>query len=221
MLTILAEGIGVISACAYGVRSKRSKMKAATQLLCFGEFVLSRKQGDIYRVDSAEILDSFYHVCEDITKLALANYLCELAKDAFADGDSSVLALLLNTLYVLAYREIDQGLAKAVFELKAAKYAGYEPCMDTCINCGKSESLSSFCFDGGMKCDTCKSAADMKINSDIFRAIKYILDAEDKKIFSFSVSDEVKNALVLLAEGYVLNKSEHAYKSLDYYKKLI
>lgn len=221
MLTILAEGMGVISACAYGVRSKRSKLKAATQVLCFGEFVLSKKQGDIYRVESIEILDSFYPVCEDITKLALANYLCELTKEVYAEGDSSVLSLLLNTLYVLAYRDVDIGLAKAVFELKLSKYSGYEPCMTMCINCGKSDSLSAFSFDGGMKCTSCKNAADMNINSDILMAAKYILDAEDKKIFSFSVSESVKNGLAILAESYILNKSERTYKSLDYYKKLI
>lgn len=221
MLTILADGIGVVSACAYGVRSKKSKMKAATQVLCFGEFVLSKKQGDIYRVESVEIIDTFYPICEDIVKLALANYMCELARDAFSDGDSAVLSLLLNTLYVLAYRDIDSSLAKAVFELKLSKYAGYEPCMDECIGCGERNNLSAFCFDGGMKCSSCKNPADMDINTDVLSAVRYVLSSEDKKIFAFNVSENVKNKLALLAEGYILSKSERTYKSLDYYKKLI
>ncbi len=220
MLTILAEGMGVISACAYGVRSKKSKMRAATQVLCYGEFVLNKKQGDIYRVDSAEILDSFYPICEDVTKLALANYLCELTKETFAEGDSSILSLLLNTLYVLAYRDVSISLAKAVFELKLSKYAGYEPCMDSCISCGNDEGLCAFSFDGGMKCSSCKNPADMNVSGDMYRAVKYILDAEDKKIFSFIASDDVRKGLVLLSEGYVLNKSERTYKSLVYYKKM-
>lgn len=211
----------MISACAYGVRSKKSKMKAATQVLCYGEFVLNKKQGEIYRIDSAEILDSFYPICEDITKLALANYLCELAKEAYSDGDRAVLSLLLNTLYMLAYRDVDISLAKAVFELKLSKYEGYEPFMDACISCGESENLSAFSFDGGMKCTSCKNPADMIVSGDIYRAVKYILNAEDKKIFSFQVSDDVKTRLALLSEGYILNKSERTYKSLDYYKKMI
>lgn len=221
MLTVLAENMGVISACAYGVRSKRSKLKAATQILCYGEFVLSKKNGEIYRVESVEIIDSFYPVCEDIVKLSLANYLCDLARDTFTDGDNLVLSLLLNTLYVLAYKNMEPDFAKAVFELKLSQYAGYEPVLGSCIGCGDVNNLCSFDFSGGLKCTACRTGADMNIDADLYRAVKYIYQAEDKKIFSFNVSQAVRERLSLLAEGYILNKSERTYKSLDYYKKMI
>lgn len=221
ILTILTDRLGVVSACAYGVRSKKSKMKAAAQYLCCGDFVLSRKHGDIYRVESVEIVDGFYPVCEDIVKLSLANYLCEITREAYAEGDSRILSLLLNTLYVLAYRNTDPVLAKAVFELKLAQYSGYEPCMGSCSGCGDTGSLAAFDFSAGMKCSSCRTAADMDMTADLYRAVKYILGAEDSKIFSFNISEEVKKKLALLAEGYFLNKSERSYKSLDYFKKMI
>ncbi|MBO5060178.1 MAG: DNA repair protein RecO [Clostridia bacterium] len=221
MLTILTENLGVISACAYGVRSRRSKMKAGTQLLCCGDFVLSRKNSEIYRVDAVEIVDAFYPVCEDIVKLSLANYLCELSREMYGDGDERILTLLLNTLYALAYKDENPVLAKAVFEVKLAQYAGYEPCMDSCIGCGEKEDLSAFDFSGGVKCSSCRESADINISDGVYRSIRYILEAEERKIFSFTVSEEIKKDLSLLAEGYILNKSERTYKSLDYFKKML
>ncbi len=221
MLTVLTENMGVISAGAYGVRSKRSKMKAGTQVLCCAEFVLSKKNGDIYRVDSLEVIDSFYPICEDITKLALAHYLCELSCEAAQDGDRHILSLLLNTLYVLAYKNAEPSLAKAVFEIKLMQYSGYEPRMEGCIRCGEKNNLASFSLSGGMVCERCRALSDVNISAGAQRAIKYILGADEKKIFSFSASGEVIKELSQLAEGYLLDKSERTYKSLDYFKKII
>lgn len=221
MLTVLTDDMGVISASAYGVRSKKSKMKAGTQVLCCAEFVLSKKSGDIYRVDSLEVVDSFYPICEDITKLALANYLCELSCEAAMDGDGNILSLLLNTLYVLAYKDTNPLLAKAVFELKLMQYSGYEPQMHSCVRCEGADNLSAFNMSGGVVCTKCRENNDISISTGAYSAVRYILDSEEKKIFSFSVSDDVKKEISHLAEGYLLQKSERTYKSLDYFRKII
>lgn len=221
MLTIYAENMGVISACAYGVRSNRSRLKAASQVLCFSEFVLSKKQGDIYRAESAEIIDAFFSVSEDITKLSLANYMLELVRDVLTAEDNAPLRLLLNTLYALAYRELNPLAAKAVFELKLAQYSGYEPMLDACMSCGGADGLCAFDFSGGVKCAACRTGADADIDADLYRALKYIFSAEEKKIFSFKTSEAVLEKLSLLAEEYILNKSERGYRSLEYLKKII
>ncbi len=220
MLTVMTEDLGLISASAYGVRSKKSKLRAALQLFCFSELVLSKKNGDIYRIESAGIADAFLPISEDITKLALANYICDGAREVFADGDSRVLRLVLNTLYALAYRKADILTAKAVFELKLMQYSGYEPILSGCIKCG-SENAASFDFDGGVVCDSCSDAADMKISADLLSALEFVFAAEEKKILSFNAAPEVIKGLSELAEAYFLNKSEKRFKSLEYLKKIL
>lgn len=218
MLTILSADIGVISACAYGVRSGKSKLKAATQVLCYGDFVLSKKGGEIWRVDSVEILESFYPLCEDYEKLALAGYLLELGRDAMADGDQNILALLLNTLYVTAYKDADQSLVKAVFELKLMQLSGYEPQMNGCTVCAKADA-EYFAFDSGVVCESCKTQG-VKLLSGTICAMRYVLDADSKKMFSFEVSEDVKKQLAEVCEKYLLLKTEKNYKSLEYYNKI-
>lgn len=221
MLTLYAEELGIISACVYGIKSKKSRLRAAAQPLCFAEFVLAKGGGDIYRVESADIIETFYPISEDIQKLALANYFTELMGDSFSASDNEMLALLLNTLYAISYKDIDTALAKAVFELKIMQYSGYEPSADACIKCGKAEGLTYFDFSGGALCQDCGTHASEKMMPDTKSAIDYILKADTKKLFSFTLLKEAQKNLSDICEGYLLSKSEKNYKSLEYYKKIL
>lgn len=218
MMTVLADGVGVISVSAYGVRSRKSKTRV--RLFSCADFVLNKK-GDIYRMEQMDLVDAFFPICEDITKLSLANYLGDLAKDAFGTADQDVLKLLLNTMYVISYKDIDLNLAKAVYEIKIAQYMGYEPHIASCVTCGNIEDIVAFDMESGVRCKNCRKASDYLIPQGVYEALKYILQKEDSKIFSFSVSDEVKKELCKIAEKYITDKTERNYKSLDYLKKIM
>ena len=220
MLTLFAEGLGVISACCYGVKSKKNNLRAAAQPLCFAEFVLARSGGDIYRVTAAEISETFYPISEDIGKLALSGYLLEITGDAFSAEDNAPLSLLLNTLYAIAYKNVSLNIAKAVFELKMMQYSGYEPGLDACIKCGKPEA-SAFSVSGGAVCASCRTRAMPALSKDVLAAMEYILKSDTKRIFSFEISKTAEEALAKICEGYILSKSDKHYKSLEYYRKIM
>ena len=219
MLTLFAEGMGVISACAYGVKSKKSSLRAAAQPLCFAEFVLIRGAGDIYRIKGADILETFYPISEDIEKLALSGYFIEITSDAFSAEDSAPLSLLLNTLYAIAYKNIGLNTAKAVFELKMMQYSGYEPSLDFCIKCGKNET-SAFSVLGGAVCAECKTPSMAALTPDVKAAMEYILKSDTKRVFSFEISKSAGTLLGRICEAYILSRSDKRYKSLEYYKKV-
>ena len=170
-------------------------------------------------MEQMDLIDSFYPVCEDVAKLSLASYLCDLAKDAYETSDKGVLSLLLNTLYVISYKDVNISLIKAVFEIKLSQYMGYEPHMDSCIKCENDDKIVAFSLDGGVKCTSCVIGSDLKMSKGTYEAILHILN--NTNIFSFSVSDEVKKELSHIAEGYILEKCERDYKSLDYLKKMM
>ena len=219
MMTVLADGLGVISVSAYGVRSKKSKTRVRPFSCC--DFVLGKKTGDIYRMEQMDMVDSFYPVCEDITKLSLANYLSDLTCDAFETSDGNILSLLLNTIYVISYKETDLELVKAVFELKLSQLMGYEPNIESCTKCGSRDGISAFDINGGVKCASCRSGYDLPMQGGTYAAIRHILFGEDAKLFSFSVTEPILKELSKIAEKYILEKCERNYKSLDYLKKMM
>lgn len=217
MMTVLADGLGVISVSAYGVRSKKSKTRVRLFSCC--DFVLGKKSGDVFRMEQMDLVDSFYPICEDIEKLSLANYLSDLTRDAFETSDGNVLSLLLNTMYVISYKEADWQLAKAAFEIKISQLMGYEPQIEECIGCNCGGEMVAFDLSGGAKCKNCAKNGDIVISKGTFEAMAYIL--KNTNIFSFSVSDTVKKELSQVAEKYILVKTEKNYKSLDYLKKMM
>ena len=221
MLTLFAEGLGTVSACVYGVSGKKSHMKSAAQPLCFSEFVLVKTRGDIYRAESAEVIETFYPVSEDLKKLALANYFLDITGDVFSAEDGGPLTLLLNTLYAISYKDIDLSVAKAVFELKMMQYSGYAPSLDACVKCGKEDGISAFSVLGGAVCASCKTPAMPFLSNDVKEAMKYILKSDTKRLFSFEISKSAKEILSQICENYILSKSDKQYKSLEYYKKII
>lgn len=221
MLTLFAESLGVVSACVYGVNSKKSCLKTVAQPLCFAEFVLIKTKGEIYRVESAEIIETFYPISEDLQKLALANYFLDITGDVFSAEDEEPLKLLLNTLYAISYKEVNINLAKAVFELKMMQYSGYEPNLEMCIKCGKTDGISAFSVSGGAVCNSCKTPAMLSLPQDAEKAMNYILKSDTKRLFSFKIEDSKAESLYKICENYILSKSDKRYKSLEYYKKLI
>ena len=220
MLTLLAEGLGIISTCVYGIKSKKSRLRAVCQPLCFAEFVLVKTKGDIYRAESAEIIETFYPISEDITKLALAGYFLDILGDSFSASDAEILTLLLNTLYAISYKGVDVELAKAVFELKIMQYSGYEPNLESCIKCGAGDGLNSFDFSGGNVCDSCKGYGMASLPPDVKEAMRYILKSDTKRLFSFVLPQNAQVILSQICENYILCISEKHYKSLEYYKKI-
>ena len=78
MLTVLSGEKGRISIWAKGVKSPKSKMAAACSLLCYSEFVVTAR-GDNFTLSQATVIESFYHLREDIEKLSCAVYFAELA----------------------------------------------------------------------------------------------------------------------------------------------
>lgn len=218
MLTVLTKELGAISVCAYGVRSGKSKLKAGTQQFCLGDFVLSRKGGEIYRLETVEIVESFYPLCEDFEKLALANYLTELTYDALSEGDEEVFFLLLCALYILAYKDVDEEIVKAAFELKITMLMGYEPQLMGCSRCGGEAYF--FSLIGGLFCSECKPQGSIHLLSGTLAAMRYVKEAEDRKVFSFELSEEVKKQFASICEEYLLAKTEKKYKSLEYYRKI-
>ena len=77
-VTALTRELGVIRASVRGARQLKNRNGSATQLLCYSRLSLYKGR-EKYIVDDAEPLQVFFDVRGDLTKLALAQYFCELA----------------------------------------------------------------------------------------------------------------------------------------------
>lgn len=224
ILTIFTKEYGIIRAAAYGAKSIRSKNTAATQFLAYSDFILYKSDKELMNIQSAEVVESFFSVQEDVVKLSLCVYMCDLVYALLNTNspDNNILNLILNSVYALANRDILPETVRTVFELKVMAYGGYMPNINCCCACGDVEKIAAFSAEcGGIICSDCSKTEDIPINSGVYHALSYIIKSEPKKMFSFNASDEVMNTLSKISEKYVSLYCEKNFSSLTYYKKML
>lgn len=210
MLTILTPGYGKISCAARGARRPKSTLLAGTQFLCFGEYLLY-KGTNAYNLNSCDTIEVFYNIRMDLDKL---NYAVEMTKLTYSvtnenENSFEVLQLLLNSLYILSETDKNIELTLAVFKLRLASIIGFKPDVGVCKACKTSEDLIYFSFkDNGFKCGICAKVdkSTIQISSATKDAIKYIVLAPAKKLFSFNIPDNCIKELSIVAKVYLEDK---------------
>ncbi len=224
ILTLLCGAEGKLTASARRVLQTKSKLGPAIQLFSFSEFVLFGNKGR-WTINEARTIEEFRGLRNDISSLALAAYFADLL-ELVSDEDipnPNILRLALNSFYALSNKLYDRELIKAVFELRLASYAGYMPDFTGCSECGK-EKGDYFYFRpdlGDIVCQNCRGEYGIKIAHDVLSALRYIVSAGAKRIFSFKISDEGLKQLSGITENYILICFERQLKSLEYYRKII
>lgn len=223
ILTILTETDGKISAKARGVQRTRSKIAAASQLLSFSDFTFFDSRGK-WTINEAESLEQFRALRGDIELLALGSYIAELLEAVANENvpEPEILQLGLNALYALSNRLCPPAQVKAAFELRLMSLAGYRPQLDECAGCGRREPESGRLFPehGELFCPECRAVGGLRMDRSVIDAMRYILDADPRRVFAFRLPETELRALGGVTEAYALYELDRAFGSLDYYKKL-
>ena len=215
MVTILTPN-GKIGCSAKGARRPKSLLMAGTQLLSFGEFMIY-KGASSFHINSCELIELFYPIRIDLDKLKYAIHITKIINDVTDENQNTyrILQLYLNTLYMISNSDMDYDFIVSVFKLRLVCLLGFMPEINKCTSCKSNENLNFFSIkDNAIKCKNCgkvdKSA--IAISNSTYMAIKYIILADSKKIFSFSLSDENKKELELVSKIYFNEKLEKEYK---------
>ena len=212
MLTMLTPGLGKISCVAKVARRQRSALLAGTQFLCFGEYLLYRG-ANTYNINSCETIEVFYKLRTYLDKLNYAVEMTKIIRDVTEENENcyKILQLFLNTLYTLSETDKNPELILSIFKLKLLCFLGFTPRITECANCKQKEEISYFSLrDNGFKCSTCgkQDKSCLQMSESTQNAIKYIVMAPPKKLFSFNLKDESLNELKLITKLYFNEKLE-------------
>lgn len=224
MLTIFTAEYGIIKAAARGVRRMKSRRSAAAQFLCYCEFEMYMAGNEVANINNINVVDAFFPACENIEILSLFTYISDIvtAGLGYSNPDERILKLFLNTLYKCTYKNFNPYMAKSVFELRFMAYIGFIPILGKCAFC-ENENIAYFDYGSGVMCENChtQQKKGMKISQAVYHAVCYILASEEKKMFSFAVSNEIMKELGNLSEKYVEIHLDRKFSSLQYFKTML
>lgn len=226
ILTLFTDRDGKLTAKARGALRKGSKTAAATQQLTYSEMTLFYNKGK-YTVNESVIIEPFAGLREDIENFSLGCYFAECLEAVSVEDqpDAGLLQLGLNSLYALSRKMYPAEHIKAAFELRLMSIAGYRPEVSTCASCGcdePDEPLLS--LDNGVilcrSCAPCAGSGMAELCPASLEALRYILSAPAKQLFSFTLEDAALRRLSAAAEAYLLRQTERRFSTLDYWKSV-
>lgn len=225
IVTILTRERGIIRAFAKGAKRPRHRLHAGTGLLCYANLSIYRSHKDVYSVNEAEVVEIFFGLRDNIEKLSLAHYFCELATLFSPEGDSAQeqLRLILNSLFMLEKDRRPHLMLKAIMELRLMTAAGYMPNLVACDTCGAYESpIMYFHFsEGKLFCENCPprgGAAALPLA--ILNAMRHIVFSEMKELYNFSLPEQGYALLAEVTEQFLQSRISHPFSTLDFYKAL-
>ncbi|MBQ8836988.1 MAG: DNA repair protein RecO [Clostridia bacterium] len=236
---------GKITVCAKGSRSSKSKILPCIEPFAYSEFVLYEKDG-FFWIKEAMLIENFYAIREDVVKLALASYICEVLDITVYENmqELELLRLGLNSLYATATDLRPPKTVKAVFEMRASMLLGFAPNVETCSVChrGKAREFFFALHDGEIVCSSCRERSlkeymnsrtsvnaeeEIRFASQIFRieedvrlAILYIIGCPADKIYGFTMDENELNSLAKLCEEHLTYRLEKKPKTLDFYNEV-
>ncbi len=216
MVTILTPN-GKIGCAAKGARRPKSALMAATQFLCFGDYLIYQGVSS-YNINSCEVNEIFYNIRIDLDKLQYATHITKIIDDVTDENQNTyrILQLFLNTLYVLSETDKNMDLTISIFKIKLMCLLGFTPIIDKCASCKENNvEMKYFSFkDNGLKCENCgrQDKGAIEISESTLKAIKYIVLAPPKKLFSFNLSEKNIKELEIIGKIYLNEKLDKEYK---------
>ena len=118
MVTLLTPN-GKIGCAAKGARRPKSSLMAATQFLCFGEYMIYQGASS-YNVNSCELIELFYNLRTDLDKLNYASHITKIIQDVTDENQNTykILQLFLNTLYMISESDKSLDFIVSIFKMK-------------------------------------------------------------------------------------------------------
>ncbi len=248
IIHILTEDRGRLSVMVKGHARSKNTVAPATQLFSYGNFELYRgRGGDLFWFRGGSVIRHFFAVTQELSAMALATYICDVADtlsaEETADDGGELLRMVLNTLHILAKGDKPAALVKGVFELRTAALMGYQPDLTACARCGEGypESLYFDIMNGRLICADCQTALNRLGGAEAYRreeelgerriicplsasalaGMRYALSAPERKIFSFNLTDpDDLRAFSNAAETYLLNQLEQDFETLKFYRSI-
>ena len=245
LIVLFTAERGKITVCAKGSRSAKNKVLPCIEPFSYSEFILYEKDG-FFWIKEGVLIENFYSIRENVRKIALASYICDVIDIAVYENmeEPELLRLALNSLYAVSTDLRSLETVKAVFEMRTASLLGFAPNVEYCSVCGRANSKEYFfsLHDGEVVCSECRGKAlkeyiesRERVNAeeelvfasqiiptsrDVRAAVAYIVSCPHDKIFSFSIDNGELEKLAKFTENHLIYRLEKKPQTLAFYHEV-
>ena len=220
IVSFLTRSAGKLRGVAKGARRSRRRFGANLERMSRVRLAFfEREGGDLVRIESAELLESFYRLQEDPERAAVVACLAEIV-EAFAreqQEDEAFYRLLLAVLRAMA-DGLDLDVAARYFEVWTLRLHGVLPDLGACGRCGKTLPERGAVYDrrdSAVLCAACargRGAAAVPIPGALRRTVAAMLK-HPPAAFVGVTAPEGLAAIARLTQAIFLDVTERPFKS--------
>ncbi|MGI6333969.1 MAG: DNA repair protein RecO [Saccharofermentanales bacterium] len=221
IINILTADHGLITASARGARRTRSALLMSTQIFSLSNFEIFINKGH-YRVNSAELIEAFLSLHQDIDRLVCAAHLAEVLLDCTRDAmaQPELYHLWAYTMQALQTRD-DPMAVTHIAQLRMMAEIGFAPRSNTCVICGNElQANPLFSIQScGTVCtaSACRNLAiDARVlSSGVLECLKHSLTAPFPRLYNVRLGSAVRSDFFCLSTAYLSHQMEKAYTRLN------
>ena len=220
IINILTADYGLISASARGARRTKSQLLMTTQVFSLSDFELFVNKGH-YSVNSAELIEAFMPLQQDLDRLVCAAHLAEVLLDSTRDAVAQPELYRLWAFSLQALQSLPDPLQTVhIAQLRLLSEIGFSPCVDSCVVCGEPvddqarfsiRSCGTVCTRPACRL---KAADAIPLAAGALPCLRHTLTVPLGRLFSVGLSPAARRDFLRLSEGYLAHQMEKSYTRL-------
>ncbi|MBO4412978.1 MAG: DNA repair protein RecO [Clostridia bacterium] len=207
ILNVYSLEKGIISCKLIGALKSNAKLKNVKEPFCFAELYLTSKNADFYTITSANIIDSFYPITENIENYFYGCAILEILKKVGQQANQPLFLETLKALKAIAYDKIDAKLVLSKYLISIFQAMGYALALDRCAVCG-DRFVGKRYFNsasGEIVCFSCKMFNAEEISPLTHATLRIIFETSYENLKNLKLKKEgLNSAFSLLVENFEL-----------------
>lgn len=222
ILTLLTSEYGVQKGFARSARNSRKRFGATVEPFTKAVFHWRSGRGDLWLLQSADLIDAHFGLRLDIRRLSLASYGVELVELLVEEGEAFPRIYELLSSF-LAYLDQGGGLptARLLLELRLTYLLGYIPHLLHCSSCLHIFNNEPIRFDakrGGSLCLACADNASFEISLGTVGSLSRALNVTHEHFQGFSFGERTCRETQLMFDqvlGLILPREPKSLRFLE------
>lgn len=195
ILHALSRTRGKIQLISKGAKKSNSHLINSSQLFAYSKCSMTVSR-DMYIITSADLIDNFYNLKNNMDAFFNGNYILELISYVAQENevDFRIFDMTVSVLHYLSTMTKDLNKLIAAYELKLVSMLGYKPDFKHCISCGNEiKENSKFSIkDGGLLCNDCVNfGSGINVTYSEILTMEKILKIKFESIDSVEVNQRI------------------------------
>jgi len=198
IITLFTHNAGKVGVLVKGAKKVRSKHASLAQPFTYGEFVFTRHTG-LGTLQHGEIIESNHLLREHLDLSAHAAYIAELTEKAIPEEEVNHIHFnLIKGCFSALHSGKDFEVVTHIYQLKLLALAGYDPVVDSCIQCGQQQGAFRMSYyAGGILCEKCaRHDQSLTLLSDnVLKLLRFYKQIDLTRLGEINISQATKTEL--------------------------